>query len=521
MRALFLREYPLFWGAFFRCEVAGLLHKRPAMKRSPWILAAIVAGAFGVFAFMVTSAKFSSPAVAREQLPSEFTKETKECVSCHKKESASVVQMWGDSKHYRAKVGCYECHKANAGDKDAFMHNKYRISTIVSPTDCARCHEKETKEFAGSHHSQAARILGSLDNVLAEVVEGDNGMKTEGFPEGVSAAAVNGCWQCHGSEVKVLKNGKLDPATWPNTGIGRLNPDGSRGACTACHSRHSFSVAQARNPENCGKCHMGPDHPQIEIYQESKHGIAYYANKHKMNMDSPKWIAGEDYFAAPTCATCHMSATKNLPVTHDVGMRISWNNRPPKSIRPEISDAKMGLPGGKVNWKTRRKNMVDVCLSCHGKPYVDSFYLQYDALIDLYHRKYADPGLKLYALAKPLLKKAKFSNKLDFIWFELWHHEGRRARHAASMQGPDWTHWHGTYDLAKHWYTKYVPELEKLIAKGEASSDPKKKAGAAALKKGLDEVLNTPEHMWYLGKMSPEEAAKRKKRAEEFKKRYQ
>ncbi len=429
--------------------------------------------------------------------------------------------MWGESKHYRAKVGCYECHKANAGDKDAFMHNKFRIATIVSPKDCSSCHEKEVKEFAESHHSQAARILGSLDNVLAEVVEGDNGLVTEAFPQGVSAAAVNGCWQCHGTEVKVLKDGKLDPATWPNTGIGRLNPDGSRGACTACHSRHKFSVEQARNPENCGKCHMGPDHPQIEIYKESKHGIAYYANKDKMNMDSAKWIAGEDYNAAPTCATCHMSATKDLPVTHDVGMRISWNNRPAKSVRPEKSDAKMGLAGANVPWQKRRKNMESVCLSCHAQTYVKSFYIQYDGLIAMYHRKYADPGLKLYALAKPLLKKVKFSNKLDFIWFELWHHEGRRARHGASMQGPDWTHWHGTYDLAKHWYTKYVPELEHLIAKGEASSDPAKKAGAAALKKGLDEVLNSPEHRWYLGKMSPEEKAKRKKRAAEFKKRYE
>ena len=49
-------------------------------------------------------------------------------------------------------------------------------------------------------------------------------------------------------------------------------------------------------------------------------------------MDSSKWIVGEDYSAAPTCATCHMSATKNQPVTHDIGMRISWNNRPAISV---------------------------------------------------------------------------------------------------------------------------------------------------------------------------------------------
>ena len=66
-----------------------------------------------------------------------------------------------------------------------------------------------------------------------------------------------------------LPNGKFDPATWPNTGIGRINPDGSAGSCSACHTRHSFSKAQAREPQTCGKCHLGPDHPQMEIYQES------------------------------------------------------------------------------------------------------------------------------------------------------------------------------------------------------------------------------------------------------------
>jgi hypothetical protein len=79
---------------------------------------------------------------------------------------------------------------------------------------------------------------------------------------------------------------------------------------------------------------------------ESKHGIAFQANKHQMRLDGKKWIPGEDYFEAPTCSTCHMGATVKQEVTHDVGMRISWNNRPPVSVRPEKSDEKMGLAGG-------------------------------------------------------------------------------------------------------------------------------------------------------------------------------
>ncbi len=135
----------------------------------------------------------------------------------------------------------------------AIRHKDYTISVIVSPKDCAQCHNTEVEQFTKSHHSRAAEILGSLDNVLAEVVEGNHAFRGE------SAVAVNGCWQCHGSKVKVMPNGDLDPTTWPNTGIGRINPDGSRGACTACHQRHEFSMVNARRPESCGKCHLGPD----------------------------------------------------------------------------------------------------------------------------------------------------------------------------------------------------------------------------------------------------------------------
>ena len=450
----------------------------------------------------------------------EISDASRECIACHKKESPALYQQWGESKHYRGNVGCYECHSAHRDDPDAIRHYDQTISIIVSPKDCARCHSREVEEFLGSHHSKAGRILGSLDNVLAEVVEGNRGLKTEGFPDGVSAAAVNGCWQCHGSEVKVLAGGKLDPATWPNTGIGRINPDGSEGSCSACHSRHAFSVAQARQPENCGKCHMGPDHPQLEIYNESKHGIAFHANKDKMNLESAKWIPGEDYSAAPTCATCHMSETRDQPVTHDVGMRISWNNRPAVSIRPEESDAKMGLPGANVPWQVRRENMKDVCSACHNDNWVDNFYIQYDSLVELYNEKFAKPGLELYALAKPLMRPVKFANKIDFIWFEIWHHEGRRARHGAAMMGPDYTHWHGTYEVAKHFYSEYLPELEELADDNLDSEDPDRVAAAEALLAKIEEILHTKDHEWYLGKMDPEEAARRAAAQEEFQKRY-
>ena len=200
-----------------------------------------------------------------------------------------------------------------------------------------------------------------------------------------------------------------------------------------------------------------------------------------MNLDAQDWVLGEDYTQAPTCATCHMSATTSQAVTHDIGLRISWNNRPPVSIRPEVSDAKMGLPGANVPWQVRRQKMTDVCINCHNKNWVENFYVQYDALIELYDEKYGKPGAALYALALPLRESQEtFANEVDYVWFEIWHHEGRRARHGASMMAPDYTHWHGTYELARNFYAHYLPILRELEEKGRESDDPEQQKAAGA-----------------------------------------
>jgi hypothetical protein len=362
--------------------------------------------------------------------------------------------------------------------------------------------------------------MGSLDNLLAEVVEGNNGLVTPMFPAGISAAAVNGCWQCHGSMIQVLENGTLDPATWPNTGMGRVNPDGSEGSCTACHQRHEFSAAQARHPDNCGKCHLGPDHPQKEIYEESKHGIAFFANVDAMNLDSPKWIVGEDYTAAPTCATCHMGATRFQDLNHNIGLRIKWNNRPPRSKLAHETDEKWGLKSASINAEDRRERMKDVCLACHQSTFVDNFFIQYEGLLDLYDQKYAQPGLELYALATAVLKTnpnyVQFSEPIDWTWFEIWHHEGRRARHGASMQAPDYTHWHGTYDLAKHWMAKFIPELREIIENYKNSAPEEVKA----LEAGLEKTMNSDNWKWALNKEDPKVKAERERRQKEFTARY-
>jgi hypothetical protein len=444
----------------------------------------------------------------------KLSDESAACNECHRQQTPAIVGQWGESKHFRGNIGCFECHAAVASSAGAFEHNGYTIHTIVTPAECARCHEREASGFQASRHAKAAEILGSLDNTLAEVVEGNTAFY------GGPALLVSGCQQCHGSTVKTGKDGRPTPDTWPNTGMGRINLDGSRGSCSACHQRHTFSAAQARTPDNCGKCHLGPDHPQKEIYDESKHGISFAANASKINLDRPKWVVGEDYSVGPTCATCHMSATSEQPVTHDVGDRISWNNRPEISLRADLADTKLGL-AKPVPWEKRRAAMKAVCSACHAQAFADSFYTQYDGLVALYNEKFGKSGKAIFDALKQggLAGDTPFAQEVDWTWFEVWHHQGRRARHGASMQGPDYTHWHGLYEVAKVFYTEFIPEAKELVAKGISAGGAK---AAAAQKVGalIDATLASDNHRWFLGRMTADEKAARAKQREEFNKRY-
>jgi len=460
--------------------------------------------------------------------------ETKHCIGCHSEKGNGkvITEQWKVSKHAEVGVGCLECHKADEGDIDGYEHHGDFIATIVTPNDCGKCHKAEVEQFTHSHHADAAAILGSLDNVLAEVVEGHMG-----FNDGANPAAASGCWQCHGSKVELLKdeNGNtmkdddgillFDPKTWPNTGIGRINLDGSKGSCSACHNRHHFSVEQVRHPDNCGKCHLGPDHPQKEIYDESKHGINFYAHINEMNLDAKPWIVGEDYIAAPTCATCHISATPDQPITHDVGDRISWTLRPPVSEKVDAAQVKkfkklgQELPDHFLSWEQRRGNMQNVCQQCHTKKYVNNFYTQYDNMVNLYNDKFGKPATELYKMIKAngLLDDVAFNEAIEWTYFYLWHHEGRRARMGAAMMGPDYTQWHGNFEVAERFYIDFIPELKELIEEGRHNGHT---AAANETEARMNEILNSEMHRWYLGKSSPEEVAKRKEDAKKFRDRY-
>jgi hydroxylamine dehydrogenase len=417
---------------------------------------------------------------AKEQQPVNFpkakefriersmSKEAVACIECHKTSSPGIFVDWSRSRHASANITCIDCHQAQASDPDVSQAHfkqyertdnpwgkaEYRVpvAAVVTPKDCSRCHPDEVKQYDRSKHAHTIEIIWKIDPWLNAGLNSD-------------IQRASGCYKCHGSVLKI-KDGKLDTTTWPNVGVGRVNLDGSLGSCSSCHTRHRFAVMDARKPEACGACHLGPDHPQIEIFKESKHGDIYDAFKQEYNWNAAPgtWTPGVDY-RGPTCASCHMSGSGKVLTSHDVTERLSWELQAPLTVRP--SDFKP-FPA-KTDWQVERTKMKEICLQCHENAWVDDHFNQLDLVVKSYNEVYFAPAKKkldeLYA--KNLMDpKMFFREPLYFEFYELWHHEGRRARMGAAMMAPDYTWWHGFYELKKR-YVNFMKEADDLIKRNQ------------------------------------------------------
>jgi len=374
------------------------------------------------------------------------------CIECHAKNDPGRVHDWEGSLHARANVTCIDCHEALRTDADArdcpgtVKYPNLKISPVVTPTDCQGCHTLEAEEFLRSKHARTWEIINEeIQDPWAR------GMANE-------IERSTGCYVCHGSDVS---SGELTAANWPNAGCGRLNPDGSRGTCVICHTAHRFSIAEARRPENCGQCHLGPDHPQDEIYFESKHGKRYLAEGHGWDFEAaPDAWEPSAHYTAPTCAVCHMAGVGPLATTHDVGERLKWETQAPLTVPNKDHDG-----------EAAREQMTTVCTQCHSPRWASNYLERFDGAVDNYNENYFKPvqaimnGLYDDGI---LTRWPVFDELIEFKFYEFWHHEGRRARMGAMMMGPDYAWWHGFYDL-KICYHEIVALAEEAKARGHGS----------------------------------------------------
>lgn len=371
------------------------------------------------------------PKIETVQPTADLVRATGKCAECHTRQQHSIVHEFELSVHARKGVSCLDCH-GPAEHQEKMDHHSFVMAKTLTAANCRKCHETVYQQFAQSRHAAPswAAVFGEQGSdewplTAAQVALSETfhpgSCKRSANPlvslEG-NAAVTSGCVSCHS--------------------IGRPNRDGTIGTCTACHTRHTSSVAIARLPSTCGQCHMGPDHSQLEIYTESKHGVLFEAQRDLLNLAAePKKLTAHDMFV-PTCATCHMSGLNGMKVTHDPSERLSYN------LFAEVSDKR-------PQFARAQAEMKSLCLNCHTQPLVDRVYREAESVV-------ADTNAKMLA-AKAIITDLRqdgilsakpFQKPIDFDYFDLWHYYGRTSKHGAFMGGGDFVQWHGNYPILKH-----------------------------------------------------------------------
>ncbi len=383
-------------------------------------VAVVVSTALVVSAFVLNHFR---PQVEVQQPSAALVRAVGKCAECHRQETAAVVHQYETSRHAAKGVNCLDCHRPVDGQTPV-DHRGFIIAAKLTAANCAQCHKTQYEQYLRSRHAAPAwaAVTGTADFTEEQIAAGEKfhpgavRREANALVEAEGPAAITrGCLKCHD--------------------VGRPNPDGSLGTCTACHARHSSSVALARTPETCGQCHMGPDHSQIEIYHESKHGVLFNAQRARFNLSvDPKNLTTAE-MPVPTCATCHMSGLEGLAMTHDTTERLSY------FLFASVSKPRPGAIQGQVH-------MQEVCLKCHTEPTVKQYYAEAVNVVESTNKLITEADAVVKGLRDDgLLTPAPFDEPIEYEYFDLWHYFGRTAKHGAFMGGADFVQWHGFYEL--------------------------------------------------------------------------
>ncbi len=439
----------------------------------------------------------------------EISDATWECLDCHAVVHPGIVQGWRLSRHAATSpseamqvqglgrkisstdvpgelsetvVGCAECHVLRP-DKhaDTFEHNGYLVHTAVSPDDCGVCHDTERDQYRQNIMSHARGNL--LDNaVYQDLMTSINGTPVRrgqelGIEPSGPETEAESCLYCHGTRLEVAGTelretvmGEMEfpvIAGWPNQGSGRINLDGSKGSCAVCHTRHQFSMAEARKPDTCAECHIGPDVPAVKVYKASKHGTIYASHNDSWDFSPTPWTVGQD-FTAPTCAVCHISLitdTEGEVVaerTHALSPRLPWRifgliYAHPQPASPDVTSIvnKDGLPLptaldgtpasdfliGKKEMDKRKTAMQGPCLACHDQGLVREHWTRFENTIERTNRAtltatelMQEIWTKGYATG-PASGASLFDEYVEKVWSDSWLIQANHIRLASAIAG--------------------------------------------------------------------------------------
>jgi hypothetical protein len=432
---------------------------------------------------------------------------TEECLTCHSTLHPGIVSAWQKSRHAavtpleastvegpakrvssdnipddlkKVVVGCAECHtiepKTHA---DSFEHNGHDIHIVVSPRDCGSCHKTEVEQYQKNLMSHAYGNLmdNSFYRLLVNSINSVPAGVDTGTPINGDLTDADSCLYCHGTKMTVsgVQSRETDMGSmefpvisgWPNQGVGRINPDGSKGSCASCHSRHEFSVEMARKPYTCKECHAGPDVPAFKVYETSKHGNIFSAVQKEWDFKSPRWTIGKD-FTAPTCAVCHISQIVNgdgkviVNRSHEMKDRLPWrifglvyaHPHPKEADTTMIRNADgLSLPtsfGGKAareflltkeEMAAAQRKMESICLACHSQSWVDGHWGRFVNTIEstnsaTFSATQFVQDILSRGPAKDHTKAVNlFDDSVVKVWTDIWLVQANSARFSSAMAG--------------------------------------------------------------------------------------
>ncbi|MBC8319039.1 MAG: hypothetical protein H8E41_14165 [Desulfobulbaceae bacterium] len=302
--------------------------------------------------------------------------QTGQCIDCHQDHTPALFEEWINSAHAKANVGCQDCHSSQKGEPDTFLHaEKFYIRTVVTPFVCGKCHKDEQRDYFTSGHAKSLELL-------LQMKENDprypivSQYKDDDFRQ---------CGGCHGVKVEHGKGNFPDPVTWPNSGAGRINPNKSHGNCASCHMTHRFSVAAARQPETCLRCHDGANYPEGDIYRNSAHGVLYETQVDKKVLERTGYYLDGEAMVSPTCSFCHLNGSGHgLLTRHNGAWRLPRDLTHPEA--PMALERKENL----------RNNMKSVCNQCHASSVINRFFQEADKQLEEYQATVMVPGIARY-----------------------------------------------------------------------------------------------------------------------------
>lgn len=397
-----------------------------------------------------------------------------DCLACHREKTPGAVRLWETSAHAAAKVGCVACHGSY---HEKIEKGEARVTAQV----CGKCHEKALREHTASRHGMGlhsgwgcTRNLASRDKRECSFCHEEGSALPRStvhcarFLKQSSEMGEAGCNRCHSVE----------------------------SSCASCHSSHATDLKIVRDPAVCAKCHMGPDHPQWEMWQTSQHGTLF---------------ASQGEGTGPSCQACHMPSG-----SHDVTRGIT-TTQAGTAVAPEAATK-------------QRSAMLKVCTRCHAEGFSrrelerdDAIRDQSLALVkeaeeiirDLYRRGLLDPmpaerpdhplsGKQLVLDSQMLYED---TSHIERLFFKMKKYDLAKTFKGAYHQNPAYTHWYGNAELKMD-----LVDIKAEAARLKERKNPPAGKGQAArsVSEDVEEKLRLLKRELEDGVLTPEEYSRRK-----------